>query len=247
MNNNPKTLVIIPAFNEQYNIGGVVCSIKRVLPDVDILVINDGSIDQTALKALQVGSKVISHIFNLGYGASLETGYIYAFENGYDCILQMDGDGQHLAEELPVLLKCLHDRGADIVIGDRFTHGMNSFESLSIRRIGQKLFAIILSGLSGFNASDPTSGFQCLSRKALYLFTSGMFPHDYPDADAILIAIFAGLKINEVPVRMTKRTVGQSMHAGLKPIYYVFKMLMSLFIVLLNKKKIREYMKRLDQ
>lgn len=243
--NNYNTLVIIPAFNEQNNIGSIVRSIGRVLPEVDVLVINDGSSDQTALQALNTGSKVISHVFNLGYGASLETGYMYALENGHDYILQMDGDGQHLAEELPALLNCLRDTGADIVIGNRFEFGMNSFKSFSIRKLGQKFFTFVLYLLSGFRSDDPTSGFQGLSKRALHLFTNGRFPYDYPDADTILMAHCAGLKIKEIPVKMSKRTHGLSMHSGMKPVYYVFKMLLSLFIVFLNKKKIREDMKRL--
>ena len=240
-----RTLVIIPAFNEQKNVGSVCRSIKRVLPTVDVLVINDGSTDQTALEAVYAGSKVISHFFNLGYGASLETGYMYALENGYDYLLQMDGDGQHFAEELLVLLDCLRDSGSDIVIGNRFDHQMGQNRSLSIRRVGQKLFTFVLYCLSGSHFRDPTSGFQGLNNRALHLFTQGIFPMDYPDADVILMSIYAGLKIKEVSVRMINRVYVYSMHSALKPVYYVFKMLLSIFIIYLNKKKIREDMKRL--
>ncbi|MFH1654828.1 MAG: glycosyltransferase family 2 protein [Pseudomonadota bacterium] len=229
-------LVIVPAFNEQNNVAEVVSEIAKSVPAADILVVDDGSYDKTRLKAISVGAKVVSHTFNLGYGAALETGYLYAIKKNYDFVLQMDGDGQHLASELLKILSILENNEADIVIGDRndcdYSHSI-------FRKIGQKLFSTVVYLLSGFHISDSTSGFQGLDKRSLRLFASGLFPHDYPDADVIMMSKFAGLRIKEVPVKMLNRIKGVSMHSGVKPLYYVFKMFLSLFIVRLNKRSLR--------
>ena len=232
-----RTLIIIPAYNEQKNIANVIQEIRYVLPDAHILVVDDCSCDQTRRIASNYGANITSHIFNLGYGAALETGYLYAIKGQYDFVIQIDGDGQHPASELPKFLEPLQNNEADIVIGNRWN---GNYSHSFFRRIGQKLFAILVYALSGFHTNDSTSGFQGLNRRAISFFVSGIFPHDYPDADVILMSSFAGLRIKEVPVKMLMRTDGISMHSGIKPFYYVIKMLLSIFIVCLNKKVLRK-------
>lgn len=232
-----KTLILIPAYNEQKNIADVIQEIRSVLPDIHILVVDDCSRDQTRQIASSYDVNIISHIFNLGYGAALETGYLYAVKGQYDFVIQMDGDGQHPASELPKFLELLQNSEADIVIGNRWN---GNYSHSFFRRMGQKLFAILVYTLSGFRTNDSTSGFQGLNRRAISFFVSGIFPHDYPDADVILMSRFAGLRIKEVPVKMLMRTNGISMHSGIKPFYYVIKMLLSIFIVCLNKRALRK-------
>ena len=229
-----RVLVVMPCFNEQGRVGGVVRSIRRVLPSADIAVIDDASTDTTAEEASAVGAIVLRHSCNLGYGAALETGYLYALRHAYDFALQMDGDGQHLAEELPALLTPLRDGTADIVVGSRYLGGSDDYTSTLTRRTGQWLFRVVIFMLSGKWLSDPTSGFKGLNQRTLSLFSSGVLPYDYPDSDVILMSFMAGLRIREVPVRMKKREGGKSMHSGLKPVYYGIKMFLSILIVLLN-------------
>ncbi|MHC4715316.1 MAG: glycosyltransferase family 2 protein [Planctomycetota bacterium] len=199
----PKALVIIPARNEQGRVGAVVRSARAALPDADIAVIDDNSQDGTAKEAAYAGAVILRHTINLGYGAGLETGYVYAVRKGYDCVLQMDGDGQHPGEELPKLLAPVLSGEADLVVGSRHLEG--SYRMPPLRRFGQKVFGAIVRLLTGLEITDVTSGFQCLGKRALGFFSSGVFPTDYPDADVLIMAHFAGLRVSEVPVRMIVR------------------------------------------
>ena len=242
--NTKRILVIIPCHNESGRIGNVIRQIKQALPVADIAVIDDASTDDSQVEALREKAVVLSHCTNLGYGAALETGYLYANDKGYITVLQMDGDGQHQADQLPNLLALITQGAADIVIGSRYTEGTSMQSATLIRRIGHKLFSYIIFVLCGLKISDPTSGFQALNRKALALFSSGSFPCDFPDSDVILMAKMSGLRIREVPTRMLPRSGGESMHSGFKPIYYGIKMLLSIFIVLINFKIWRSWKQR---
>ena len=229
-----QVLVLMPALNEAGRIGAVIRGIDAALPGAKVVVVNDGSSDQTAEEAAAAGATVLPHAFSMGYGASLETGYLYAERMAADFVLQMDGDGQHLPSELPLLLGSLTDGTADIVIGSRYA-GRGCYCSPWVRRVGQRFFGAVLRVVTGRRFTDPTSGFQGLSRRAVRLFAAGVFPCDYPDADVLLMAHLAGLRIVEVPVEMKTREGGVSMHAGWKPFYYALKMSFSVFIVLLNR------------
>ena len=240
-----RAVVLIPCYNEEGRIGAVVRSVRERAPDLDVAVINDASCDASAAEAASAGACVLSHGCNLGYGAALETGYLYALRRGYDYALQMDGDGQHPAAELAALRKPVEDGAADIVIGSRYSAGEATEASSPLRRAGHSIFSLAIRLLTGLRLSDPTSGFQALTRRALELFTSGVFPCDYPDSDVILMSRLAGLSVVEVPVTMKPRSGGQSMHAGLRPIYYVAKMLLSMFVVVLNVHTWRRWRSRL--
>ncbi len=227
--------VLIPCHNEGGRVGTVVKSVLRVMPKATVIVIDDGSSDDTASEALAAGAVVLSHAANLGYGAALETGYLYAVSRNFDYVLQMDGDGQHVAEELPVLLAPLRENQADMVIGSRYGHSRSEFRPGFIRRIGHRVFAFMLFAATGHMYKDPTSGFQGLNRHALELLAAGVLPYDYPDSDVLLMALMSGLRVREIPVRMRPRLGGASMHAGfIGPIYYALKMSLSMFIVVLN-------------
>lgn len=234
--NEFRVLVVMPAMNEKGRIGAVIKGVRAVLPEADVLVIDDGSTDGTAGEALAAGATVLPHAVNMGYGASLETAYIYAVTRGRTLVVQMDSDGQHPAEALPVLLAPVRDGSADIVLGSRYAAGNGGAGTPLVRRMGHIFFAGILGMLTGRRFTDPTTGFQALGPRALRFFASGVFPCDYPDADVLLMAHLTGLRIGEVPVKMLERKGGTSMHSGWKPLYYGIKMLLSLFVVLLNYK-----------
>lgn len=232
----PRIIVIMPCYNEEGRVGKVVNSVKENIPSATVLVIDDASSDNSVYEAEQSGAITLRHACNLGYGAALETGYMFASSNGYEIVLQMDSDGQHLAEELPTVLQPILEGKADIVLGSRH-RGKKSDENEKmplIRRLGQYFFSGLIFLITKLKLTDPTSGFQALNRRAIRLFSSGVFPCDYPDSDIIIMAHMAGLRILEVPVVMKARCGGKSMHSGLKPIYYGMKMLLAMFIVLLN-------------
>lgn len=236
-----RILIIIPAHDEEGRVGAVIRGAKSVLPQAEIVVIDDHSQDGTAREALEAGAVVLKHAINLGYGAGLETGYLYAVSKGYECVLQMDGDGQHLPEELPVLLGPVVAGDADVVIGSRHLGGGCGYETTFMRRLGQRLSGGIVRLLTGMELTDVTSGFQCLSKRTIDFFLSGIFPTDFPDADVVLMAHFAGLRVREVPVKMVSRTEGASMHSNLRPIYYGMKMILSIFIVLMSYGRWRKH------
>lgn len=228
-----KTLVIIPAYNEQAYIGDVVRKIKSYLPSLDILVVDDGSTDATAAVVKNCGVLVVRHPFNMGYGVSLETGYKYADRNKYDFVVQMDGDGQHDPKYIKDLLQEVENGAADVVIGSRFTSGVK-YETHLNRRIGMFLFSKLVSLIVGIKITDSTSGFQALNNKVVKFLTNDVYPCDYPDADVIIMLHRAGFRIKEVPLVMYKKDDPKSMHSGLKPIYYIFKMTLSIFVTLLR-------------
>jgi glycosyltransferase involved in cell wall biosynthesis len=236
---NKKTIVIIPAYNEQNRIADVVNSVVNNFPQTHVLVINDASQDCTVEEALKEGAEIISHPVNLGYGSSIETGYLYALRRGYDIVVQMDGDGQHVASEINKILVPVQSGEADLAIGSRYMgdNAVNIYKTSFLRRLGQIFFGLVLRLISGKKFTDPTSGFMCLNRKCLNLFLQSTFPDDFPDADVLLIAYYAGITMKEVPVTMKNRSSGKSIHDGMKPFYYVMKMTLSIIMVILNHRR----------
>ncbi len=233
------SLAIIPAHNEQERIGNVIGKIREVDREIDILVIDDGSTDDTATDAKKAGVRVIRLSSNMGYGVALQTGYKYAFENGYEYILQLDGDGQHDPSYIPELLRAVMTGEADLVLGSRFLEkAPRNYRAGTARKLGIRIFAFLTTRLVGLRVTDPTSGYQALNRHVVSFLARDFFPCDFPDADVILMVHRAGFGIKEVPVVMYERDSGKSMHSGLKPIYYVFKMFLSMFMTLLRKKPV---------
>jgi glycosyltransferase involved in cell wall biosynthesis len=242
-NGKKKKLVIVPAHNEQENIGQVVARIREQDQEIDVVVIDDGSSDRTARHAWLAGARVINLSSNMGYGVALQTGYKYAFENGYDYVVQLDGDGQHDPAYIPELLKMVTSGEADMVLGSRFIKERSSgevslrkYKASLARKMGIGLFAFLTTKLVGLKVTDPTSGYQALNRYVIAFFTRDFFPCDFPDADVIVMVHRAGFKIKELPMAMYERKTGKSMHSGLKPIYYVFKMFLSMFMTLIRKR-----------
>ena len=228
-------LVIIPAYNEQSRIAQVLQSIQAVEASWDILVVNDGSADATAEEARRAGARVVSHPFNLGYGATLQTGYKYACAKGYAYAVQMDADGQHIADQVPKLLVPLKNGEADLVIGSRFLEGGGGYPIPLLRKAGMTLFRMLARILSGKHLTDVTSGFSAVNRRTMQVTASDLFPADYPDADVRLMMLKLGLKIIEVPAAMRSDESNKSMHGGILVIWYVIKMLISMLIVWITK------------
>ncbi len=236
-------LVLIPAYNEEKNIAKVVKRIRDSVPSADILVVDDGSQDQTADVAESAGAVVVSHPFNLGYGVTIQTGYKYARQKNYDYLVQIDGDGQHDPSYIPQLLEPLQSATADFVLGSRFL-GAESYCPSLPRRLGMTFFRFIVRSLVRKPITDCTSGYQAFNRNVIELFCRDIFPVDYPDADVLITLHRAGLRIREIPVRMYANETGKSMHSGLKPAYYLFKMLLSILITVLRNKKFFEVRSR---
>lgn len=223
------TVLIIPAYREAGRVGDVVRAVHAQGLGLDVVVVDDGSPDDTAGDARRAGATVVSHPCNLGYGSALHTGYCFAMRQGYERVLQMDADGQHDASMLPRLLAGL-DAGADVVVGSRYLEGEPPPASFA-RRAGTRLFAAIATRWIGSPITDPTSGFQALSRRAIESVVSDGFPEDYPDTDVLVQHHRAGLKLVEVPVRMHARAGGLSMHRGMRIAYYCYKMLLTLALL----------------
>ena len=207
------------------------------------MVIDDGSKDRTAYVAGRVDAKVIRHSSRMGYGVALQTGYKYAFERGYDYLVQLDGDGQHDPAYMHDLLNVTMSGDADLVLGSRFLNktlpkrkGLREDALGVARKVGIRLFSCLTTLLAGFRVTDPTSGYQALNRRVISFFVRDFFPCDYPDADVILIAHRVGFSIKEIPVVTYERANGRSMHRGIKPVYYAFKMFLSIIMTMLRKK-----------
>jgi len=236
-----KCLVVIPAYNEEGKIASVIQGVKKSFSGMDVLVVDDGSSDETPHQAMEAGAKVILHPFNLGYGTALQTGYRYALKEGYEVLVQMDGDGQHDPSSIQELLGVIQRGEADMVIGSRFlktksTVGSGKIYPASfIRRLGMRVFGTITSLIVQQKITDSTSGYQAMNHRVLEWVSSDKFPWDYPDADVIIMLHRAGFRIKEVPVHMFENQNKKSMHSGWKPIYYVFKMLLSIMVTLMRK------------
>jgi glycosyltransferase involved in cell wall biosynthesis len=227
-----KILVIIPAFNESENIVDVINDCRQHLPNADIVVINDGSMDNTSSIAQSHGVRVIDHIFNLGIGGAVQTGFMVADREGYEVAIQFDGDGQHLAQEIEKILMPM-DSGADIVIGSRFLDE-SGYRMPFFRKIGARVFSFVISIICGNKITDTTSGFRAYGKKAIELFSSS-YPEDYPEVEALILAYKKRLNMKEIPVKMKLRPKGKSSITPLRAVYYMIKVLLAVFVDLLKK------------
>lgn len=224
-----RSLAIVPALNEQDSIGRVVEAIRSGNPEFDVLVIDDGSTDATAIRAGAVGATVLIHPINLGIGGAVQSGYQYALANGYDYAVQIDGDGQHPPEELTKLIERINSEPkVDLVYGSRFI-GERTYDQSFMRMLGIRMFCAVLSAITRQKVTDPTSGFRLANRRAIELFAHD-YPHDYPEVEAILMMHRHSLKTAEVSVHMDDRASGDSSITWLHSGYYMLKVLLAVFI-----------------
>ncbi len=229
-----RPLVVIPAYNEAARLGRVLEGVRAADASLAVLVVDDGSSDDTAAVARAAGARVVRLPFNMGAGVAAQTGYKFALAEGYDCLVQLDADGQHEPADIPALLGIVMRGEADVAIGSRFL-GRGDYRVGTLRRVGMGLFRMLAYMMTGVRFSDVTSGFRALHADVIRFFTTEWYPTDYADADVLITLRQAGFTIKEVPVRMYPRAGGRSMHAGLRPVYYVFKMLLSVALAPLRR------------
>jgi glycosyltransferase involved in cell wall biosynthesis len=228
-----RTLIVIPAYNEASNVMTVVAGIRAVFSG-DVLVIDDGSEDTTASEAARAGATVLQHSCNLGIGATVQTGFLYALAHGYDSVVRLDGDGQHDPSYIPRFLEILAAGAADIVVGSRFL-GREGYQSTVMRRVGIIILGVI-SALAGTRVTDPTSGYWGLNHRAVQLLAHQQ-PDDYPETQGLVLARRAGCRIQEIPVVMQARSAGESSIAGI--LHAGFYMLKVIFAVLIERLRSR--------
>ena len=232
-------LAVVPAYNEEATVGRVVGGLHEHAPDLDVLVIDDGSTDATRQIALGAGARVLRHAFNLGIGGAVQSGFSYALEHGYDYMIQVDGDGQHDPAEIPKLVEAMaEDRSYDVICGSRFLKKLQYVGPVS-RRAGIHIFAFMVSRIVGQEVTDPTSGFRLYNRRAINLFARD-YPHDYPEVEAVLVLHYHRLKMREVDVRMYQRGGGSSSITSGKSVYYMIKVLLAIFVGLFRAKPVVE-------
>jgi glycosyltransferase involved in cell wall biosynthesis len=228
-----RILMVVPAKNEQSALSDLVHGLRTQIGaqalDSEIVVVDDGSTDRTAEVSLAAGARVVRLCSNLGIGGAVQSGLRLALREGFDCAIQVDGDGQHPPAELPKLLGKLTAAPApDLVIGTRYL-SQEGFRSTLLRRLGGRWLRVLLRVIAGLRVTDPTSGYRLYGRRALELFAQS-YPYDYPEPESLAIAQAAGLHITEVPVRMQERKAGRSSIAGLGSAYYMLKVTLAVVL-----------------
>lgn len=223
-----KIMTVIPAYNEEKNIFRVVKSVKTYHPEVDVVVVNDGSSDNTYSEAKRAGAYVIDLPQNLGIGGAVQTGYLYAYRNDYDAVIQIDGDGQHNPKDLKRLIEVLEKDEADMAIGSRFVKE-TEYKSSIMRKIGINFFSKFVSLVCGESFYDTTSGYRAVNKRVIELF-SRYYPKDYPEVETIVYAAKRGVRIREISVDMEKRQGGRSSITPIKSVYYMIKVTLSIIL-----------------
>jgi glycosyltransferase involved in cell wall biosynthesis len=222
-----RTLVFIPAWNEQASIAAVVADVREHLPQAEILVVDDGSTDATTARARECGVLVATLPFNQGLGAALQTGYLYALREGYDFCAHLDSDGQHPAADVARLLAEVEADRADLVIGSRYRDPDAAVESDDYkptfsRRIGSGVFRFFLTLATRQRFTDTTSGMRAANRRVMSLFSENYSP-DFAEIESLQLAVREGLRVEEVPVRMLERAGGSSFLTPLRSTFFIFK------------------------
>jgi len=223
-----KIAAVIPAYNEEKTITSVISNVRRYIPESDILVVNDGSSDNTPLYAAAANAMIINLPFNLGIGGAMQTGYMFARDNNYDIAVQVDGDGQHNPSDIQKLVKPVIDNLTDMVIGSRYI-SRTSYKSTYLRRIGMVFFSALVAFLTGNRVRDTTSGFRVVNRDIINYFAKN-YPIDYPEVDVLVKLHKKGFRIMEIPVEMNRRQCGRSSITPFRSVYYMIKVSISLLI-----------------
>ena len=229
---------IMPALNEGDQIAAVIAEIYALDPDIEVVVIDDGSTDNTAAEARRAGAEVIRLPYNLGIGGAVQTGYKYAFEHGFQIAFQIDGDGQHDPSELDAIVEPIARDEADIVIGSRFL-GLGEYKAPPIRRVGISIFARLVSAVIRQPLSDTSSSFRAVNRRAMSLFAQE-YPHGYLETvEATVLASKHGLRLMEVPVHVRQRMFGRSSLTVPLASFYAIKVLLAVFVGMFRRTTIQ--------
>ena len=229
-----KSLIIIPAYNEGECIQKVAKEVfKYIDEDTDILVVNDGSKDNTYSEAKKSGAIVIDLPLNLGIGGAVQTGYLYAYKNNYDVAIQLDGDGQHHPKYIKKMITMLKKKDADMIIGSRFVK-KTSYEQTFFRMLGNRVISFIIKMFTKQKIYDTTSGYRAVNKDIIEIFAKN-YPYDYPEPDTTMRMILKGKKIKEIPTEMNKRTTGKSFVSPIKSVQYMLKVSVALFIAKIRK------------
>jgi glycosyltransferase involved in cell wall biosynthesis len=228
-----RTLVFIPAWNEGDSVAAVIAGVRERLPDADVLVVDDGSSDATAVRAREAGATVASLPFNQGLGAALQTGYLYALREGYDFCAHLDADGQHPPAEVARLLEEVRSDRADLVIGSRYRDPgeakSDDYRPTISRRIGTSVFRFFLTLATRQRFTDTTSGMRAANRRVMALFSESYSP-DFAEIESLQLAVRQGLRVEEVPVRMLERIGGTSFLTPLRSAFFIFKGMIVLLV-----------------
>lgn len=235
-------LIIMPAFNEEACIGKFLDQLlsPEISEIADVLVIDDGSSDNTNLIVKSKNIPLVRHVYNMGYGAALMSGYKYAIRRNYKYVIQIDSDGQHDACNVLALYRKLQEkdengREPDIVLGSRFLEGGKSFKISGVKKFAIMAFRKLIRITAGVAITDPTTGLQGLNRRTvLYYSIYSHFDLRYPDANMLIQTSLLGYKIEEIPAVMHARESGKSMHSGLGPIIYMAHMFFSICAIWLR-------------
>lgn len=228
-----KKLIIIPAYNESGNIKRTISDIQEKAKDFDYIIINDCSTDDTRKICEENGFNVVNLPVNLGIGGAVQTGYKYAFRNGYDMAVQVDGDGQHDPGFLGDMADYLLEEGLDMVIGSRFIK-KEGFQSSMARRLGIKYFSALIRIFTGKMITDPTSGLRIVNRDIIHIFSQN-YPKDYPEPESVVMVLNQKKKVSEMPVIMRAREDGVSSISAKKSVYYMVKVTLAILIEQIRK------------
>lgn len=230
-----KKIVIIPAYNEISNIRTTVQDILDHAPGFDYVIINDCSQDGTMRFCTERGMNIINLPVNLGIGGAVQTGYLYAWRNGYDVAVQFDGDGQHDASYLGEMADFLQAQQADMVIGSRYIK-KEGFQSSGIRQFGIRYFSALIKLLTGKRVTDPTSGMRMVNRDVMKIYSED-YPVDYPEPESVVTILRMGKKVSEIPVIMRERQGGVSSISPRKAVYYMIKVTLAILMECLRKRR----------
>ena len=233
-----KIAAIVPAYNEEKSITAVVNDITQLAArenlSITVIVVNDCSLDSTSTIISALNCVALDLPVNLGIGGAVQTGFKYAFENDFDHAIQIDGDGQHPASEIPKLLDAMKEYELDVVIGSRFV-SREGFQSTALRRFGINYFKWLNNLLTGVKINDSTSGFRLINRKTLAI-VSEYYPDEYPEPEAIILYSLYKLKIGEVPVNMKERQGGVTSIGAFSSIYYMLKVSLAIIYTFIRIK-----------
>lgn len=230
-----RVLIIVPAYNEAESLPQLIQALRVTCPGCDLVVIDDGSTDHTR-RVVEGRARVVSLPCNLGIGGAVQTGLQIALREGYTLAIQVDGDGQHPPQEVAKLLTASRESGCDLVVGSRFRN-VGGYKSTVARRLGIRVFSLLLSCICRTRVTDPTSGFRVMNRRAIRLLAA-RYSEDFPEVEALVQAHRAGLRVLEVPVEMAERAAGRSSIGTVKSMLYMLKVPLAILMSLLREREI---------